>query len=148
MGIIADRAARHIPDTKMVTRSSESQLRQSISGIIIIPDPNQVTQAIQQPTELNQLDQLLHYGRDYYNSTVSLPTPNAARVLDHLGIYASLATQGFNSETMALLNSRGRELWVLKHGSMFGHPALRLSEPLCERRRRRREERGVRVLFE
>ena len=34
-------------------------------------------------------------------------SPNATRVLDHLGIYTSLSKQGFNSDTMTLLNSSG-----------------------------------------
>ena len=70
-------------------------------------------------------------------------SPNAARVLDHLGIYTELAKQGFNSDTMTLLNRSGRELGVLKQGSLFGYPALRLNRIFvrdtllkeCEKRR-------------
>ncbi|KAE9367910.1 FAD/NAD(P)-binding domain-containing protein [Stipitochalara longipes BDJ] len=76
-------------------------------------------------------------------------SPNAARVLDHLGIYTELAKQGFKSDTMTLLNRSGRELGVLKQGSMFGYSALRLKRIFvrdallkeCERR-------GVKVVFE
>jgi hypothetical protein len=52
----------------MTTETSENLIRHSGSGIMVTPDPNQVAQVLQQSTELNKLDQLLHYGRDYYNS--------------------------------------------------------------------------------
>jgi hypothetical protein len=52
----------------VATQSFENDLCRSSSGITVIPDPNQVGGVLRQSLELSQLDQLLHCGRDYYNS--------------------------------------------------------------------------------
>jgi hypothetical protein len=59
---------RPVSGIEVATKSFENDLRQSSSGITLIPDPNQVGRLLPQSLELSQLDQLLHYGRDYYNS--------------------------------------------------------------------------------
>lgn len=69
-------------------------------------------------------------------------SPNALRVLDHLGISNALSKKGFNSETMTLLNRSGKVLGVLIQGSTFGYSAIRLKRSFvkeallakCERR--------------
>jgi hypothetical protein len=66
--ITANVSNRPAPGSGMTTESSENLIRHSGSGIMVMPDPNQVDQVLQQSAELNKLDQLLHYGRDYYNS--------------------------------------------------------------------------------
>jgi hypothetical protein len=53
---------------EVATKSFENGLRQSSSGITLIPDPNRVGRVLPQSLELSQLDQLLHYGHDYYNN--------------------------------------------------------------------------------
>jgi hypothetical protein len=66
--ITANVSNRLGPGSGMTTETSKNLIRHSGSGIMVTPDPNQVAQVLQQSTELNKLDQLLHYGRDYYNS--------------------------------------------------------------------------------
>ena len=76
-------------------------------------------------------------------------SPNTARILNHLGIHSHLAKQCFNSEMMTLLDRSGRELGVLKQGSMFGYPALRLKRTsIREALLARCESKGVRVVYE
>jgi 2-polyprenyl-6-methoxyphenol hydroxylase-like FAD-dependent oxidoreductase len=76
-------------------------------------------------------------------------SPNAVRVLDHLGIYTELAKQGFNSDTVTLLNRSGVELGVLKQGSLFGYPSLRLNRVLVrEALLKECDRRGVKIVFE
>jgi 2-polyprenyl-6-methoxyphenol hydroxylase-like FAD-dependent oxidoreductase len=53
-------------------------------------------------------------------------SPNALRVLDHLGISNALSKNGFNSDTMTLLNRSGKALGTLVQGSLFGYAGLRL----------------------
>jgi len=53
---------------EVATKSFENDPRRSSSGITLIPDPNRVGRVLPQSLELSQLDQLLHYGRDYCNS--------------------------------------------------------------------------------
>jgi 2-polyprenyl-6-methoxyphenol hydroxylase-like FAD-dependent oxidoreductase len=56
-------------------------------------------------------------------------SPNALRVLDHIGVYESLRTQGFAFDEVAFLNGRGGHLaWVL-NGSYeaYNFPALRIN---------------------
>ena len=64
----------HTPEPEQVSAlrvaatSSKSNVLHFGFNIIAIPDLSQVDRVIQQPHELNQLDKLLHYGCDYYNS--------------------------------------------------------------------------------
>ncbi len=75
-------------------------------------------------------------------------SPNATRVLDHLGIYTSLSKQGFNSETTTLLNSSGRKLAVLMQGNIFGFSALRLKRITVKKALLKEcEKRGVKIVF-
>jgi hypothetical protein len=59
---------RPVSGIEVATKSFENDLRRSSSGITLIPDSNRVGRVLPQSLELSQLDQLLHYGRDYYNS--------------------------------------------------------------------------------
>jgi hypothetical protein len=59
---------RFVSGIEIATKSCENDLRRSSSGITLIPDPNRVGRVLPQSLELGQLDQLLHYGRDYYYS--------------------------------------------------------------------------------
>jgi 2-polyprenyl-6-methoxyphenol hydroxylase-like FAD-dependent oxidoreductase len=75
-------------------------------------------------------------------------SPNATRVLDHLGIYTSLSKRGFNSNTTTLLNSSGRKLAVLMQGSIFGFSAVRLKRiAVKETLLKECEKRGVKIVF-
>jgi len=69
-GLDSDYANQLIPGSGLATESFPNHLQQSCSNseVIVIPDPNQVARTIQQSTELKKLDQLLHHGRNYYNS--------------------------------------------------------------------------------
>jgi 2-polyprenyl-6-methoxyphenol hydroxylase-like FAD-dependent oxidoreductase len=56
-------------------------------------------------------------------------SPNALRVLDHIGVYETLRTQGYTFDNVAFLNGRGGHLaWVL-NGSYeaYNFPALRIN---------------------
>ena len=59
---------RPVSGIEVATKSFGNDLPQSSSGITLIPDPNRVGRVLPQSLELSQLDQLLHYGRDYYNN--------------------------------------------------------------------------------
>jgi hypothetical protein len=56
-----------VDDITIIAETSYNR-RLSTSGVIVIPDPNQVDRVLRQSPELSQLDQLLHCGRDYNNS--------------------------------------------------------------------------------
>ncbi|PMD39616.1 hypothetical protein L207DRAFT_583479 [Hyaloscypha variabilis F] len=68
-GLDSDYANQLIPGSGLATESFPNHIQQSYSSseVIVIPEFNQVARTIQQSTELKQLDQILHYGRDYYN---------------------------------------------------------------------------------
>jgi hypothetical protein len=59
---------RPVSGIEVATKSFENDPCRSSSGITLIPYPNRVGRVLPQSLELSQLDQLLHYGRDYYNS--------------------------------------------------------------------------------
>ncbi|KAK1517772.1 uncharacterized protein CCOS01_12029 [Colletotrichum costaricense] len=55
-------------------------------------------------------------------------SPNALRVLDHIGVYDTLRPQGFAFESVAFLNGRGGLLAKVLNGSYeeYNYPALRI----------------------
>jgi hypothetical protein len=59
---------RPVSGIEVANKSFENDLCRSSSGITLIPYPNRVGRVLPQSLELSQLDQLLHYGRDYYDS--------------------------------------------------------------------------------
>ncbi|KAE9372648.1 hypothetical protein N431DRAFT_457350 [Stipitochalara longipes BDJ] len=66
--ILKEHEHRHIVDGNIATVAFRDYLCHSSSAVTIVADPNQVMRVLQQPSELNQLDQLIHYGHDYYAS--------------------------------------------------------------------------------
>jgi hypothetical protein len=67
-GILKEREDRLIADDDVAAEALRDHLRHSSSAVTVVADPNQVMCVLRQPSELNQLDQLIHYGRDYYAS--------------------------------------------------------------------------------
>lgn len=65
---------------------------------------------------------------NYYKGGNIALAPNALRVLDHVGIYDRIRTQGFNYEELAFLNGSGVTLGTLFNGSqkIYNYPALRI----------------------
>ena len=59
--------SEHYQVTGIEIASERSENYHSSSGILVISDPSQVARVLQQSPELDQLDQLLHYGRNYYD---------------------------------------------------------------------------------
>lgn len=54
--------------TRIPAEMSATQLHDTGSEITVMPDPNQIAHVLRQSEDLQKFDQLLRYGRDYYNS--------------------------------------------------------------------------------
>ena len=54
--IAVDEEDRNVSHITVASGSLESQVRQASSGIMVIPDPNQMARVLQQPPELEQPD--------------------------------------------------------------------------------------------
>jgi hypothetical protein len=66
--IAAERMDRQIRSSKRAAGSMRENIGLSNSRVMIIPDSNQVVRVLRDSPEIGQLNQLLHYDRDYYNS--------------------------------------------------------------------------------
>lgn len=64
----------------------------------------------------------------YYKGGNIALAPNALRVLDHIGIYDRIRTQGFNYEGLAFSNGSGQMLGMFLNGSqkIYNYSALRI----------------------
>ena len=60
--------------------------------------------------------------------------PNALRVLDHLGIFDKIRTQGFNYEELSFTNGAGSTLGVFLNGSqkVYNYQALRIHRTVVQ----------------
>ncbi|EWG44915.1 hypothetical protein FVEG_05878 [Fusarium verticillioides 7600] len=77
--------------------------------------------------------------------------PNAARVLDHIGVYGQLCTQGFNYEEISFENGSGKVLGKFLNGSQkhYNFSALRIKRSLVhDELLAACEQRGILIHYE
>ena len=71
---------------------------------------------------------------DERGTNVSL-TPNALRVMQHVGVYDTIRQQGYSYEDLTLYNDHGQQLATFFHGSeqLYSFPALRINRKKVQR---------------